>query len=53
VDPRVKQERSDRLIEMGRRMGEGFRSRFLGTVLSVLWESGWPAAEVSGWVWQM
>mgnify|MGYP005843352307 CR=1 FL=1 len=38
VDPRVKQERSERLMRIADEMEREFRSRFLGTVLDVLWE---------------
>lgn len=38
VDPRMKQERSERLMRIADEMEREFRSRFLGTVLSVLWE---------------
>lgn len=38
VAPRVKQERSQRLIDLGERMAHEFRARLVGTVLSVLWE---------------
>ena len=45
VDPRVKQDRSRRLIDLGREMGDGFRAGFEGSVLSVLWEERVPEAE--------
>jgi threonylcarbamoyladenosine tRNA methylthiotransferase MtaB len=48
VAPEVKQERSDRLIDLARDMSRGFRSECLGAVLSVLWEDGVTAREARG-----
>jgi threonylcarbamoyladenosine tRNA methylthiotransferase MtaB len=47
VDSRVKQERSERLIALAEEMGSAFRSRFVGSVLGVLWEERLRAAEVA------
>lgn len=38
VDPRVKQERSDRLMALAGEMSEDYRRQFLGATLEVLWE---------------
>lgn len=46
VDPRAKQERSDRLMVLSEECGERFRSQFVGGTLSVLWEEPLPGAEV-------
>jgi threonylcarbamoyladenosine tRNA methylthiotransferase MtaB len=48
VAPSVKQERSERLIELSREMGREFRSGALGTVLSVLWEDPVSGREARG-----
>jgi threonylcarbamoyladenosine tRNA methylthiotransferase MtaB len=47
LDPRVKQERSQRLIDLGADMGNSFRSGFVGSVLSVLWEERVPEPSAS------
>lgn len=46
VDPRIKQERSERLISLAREMGQSYRAEFLGSVLGVLWEERLPQGEV-------
>ena len=46
VDPRIKQERSERLIAMAEEMGREFRTRFVGSALGVLWEESLPAGDV-------
>jgi threonylcarbamoyladenosine tRNA methylthiotransferase MtaB len=38
VDPKVKQERSDRLIALARESGEKFRASLIGSMLEVFWE---------------
>jgi len=48
VAPRVKQERSDRLIRLAEEMGRTFRSRFAGSVLEVLWEERLRPEEAAG-----
>ncbi|MGE5620153.1 MAG: tRNA (N(6)-L-threonylcarbamoyladenosine(37)-C(2))-methylthiotransferase MtaB [Sphingomonadaceae bacterium] len=45
VDPRVKQQRSDRLIGLAREMAAEFCSQFVGSVLGVLWEERVPQEE--------
>lgn len=45
VDPRVKQERSERLIALAEEMGREYRAQFLGSVLGVLWEESLPGGE--------
>jgi threonylcarbamoyladenosine tRNA methylthiotransferase MtaB len=46
LPPQVRRERLERLLALGRRVGETFRGRFLGRTFDVLWE------QESGGRWQ-
>ena len=48
VDPRVKQERSDRLMALAGEMSEDYRRQFLGATLEVLWEEEFSDAQGRG-----
>ena len=48
VDPRLKQERSDRLIALAEEMSGRFRALLEGSVLSVLWEQPLAGSKVRG-----
>lgn len=49
VDPRVAQERSSRMHELGADLEAGFRRRYLGRTVPVLWESAEPRPEGLQW----
>lgn len=48
IDPRIAQERSHRLILLGRRMALGFHARFVGQVVEVLFESARKSQDAHG-----
>jgi len=46
VDPRTKQERSERLLELGKAISRSFRTQFVGSTLQVLWEESLSPVDV-------
>jgi len=49
VDPRLAQERSNRMHELGAELEADFRRRYLGRTVSVLWETAEPRPEGPQW----
>ena len=47
VEPRVKQERSERLLALAEELSRSFRNQFDGAVLGVLWEESLSTAQAS------